>query len=117
MSQLNLKAELTGKGPVNNTYIYLEELPKKNNIKAIPIALQPKNSTRKEWSHNNILVDVEGTLDLQLNIHAIMGTSWTFKLSKKEGTAWKKLYETEGETGDDLNVGNNKSIIITSITI
>src|SRR6476660_496252 len=109
MSKLNLKAQLTGVGSVNSAYVYLENVPTTANPNAIPVNLYPKNSSRKEWNNDNITVEVVGALDLQLNVHAFMGTDWTFKITNKDTSA--ELVSLTGTTGSDPEDGINVSIV------
>jgi len=117
MPSLKLKATLTGVGAVNNCYIYVERLPSPDYPYATPIGLDPKNSSRKEWSNPAISVEVYGNLDLQLNVHAFRGTGWTFKLYNKVGTKFVQIFELEGETGSNPDHGRNVSIERASIEL
>lgn len=114
MSKLNLKAQLTSTGVVNNAYIYLEQLPTIDYPYAIQIGLFPKNSSRKEWSNNNISIEVIDNLEIQLNVHAFKGTDWAFKLIDKANS--KELLNINGTTGSNTEYGLNVSIIKKSIT-
>lgn len=114
MSKLNLKAQLIGVGSVNGAYVYLENLPT-GNSPAIPINLTPKNSARKEWNNSNISVEVNGTLDIQLNVHAFMGTDWTFKIINKDTMA--EIVMLSGKTGSKPENGLNVSIVKKSANI
>lgn len=109
MSALNLKAQLTGTGIVNNSFIFLEKLPSSENPHAIAIGLFPKNSTRKEWNNNNIKIEVDEDLDYQLNVHAFKGTDWAFKLTNKDTS--KEILSISGTTGSDIENGLNLSIV------
>ena len=109
MAIIKLKAKLTGVGAVNNTYIYLENVPDKNNGQAIPIGLAPKNAIRKDWLNNNITLNVTGYLDYQLNVHAVMGTDWAFTLTNAENN--EVVLELDGATGEDTSAGMNVSIV------
>ena len=115
MSKLNLKAQLVGKGTVNSVYVFLENIPTKENPQAIPINLSPKNSTRKEWNNNNIIIEVEGELDIQLNVHAFKGTDWSFTLTNKESL--KEVVSFSGKTGSNLADGLNVSKTKKSVAI
>ncbi|MDR6781897.1 hypothetical protein ABIE26_001614 [Pedobacter africanus] len=108
MAILKLKAKLVGVGAVNNTYIYLENVPDQNNPSATPIGLAPKNTARKEWINNKIALNVTGYLDYQLNVHAVMGTDWAFTLTNSETN--KVVLELSGATGSDPALGMNVSI-------
>lgn len=115
MSVLNLKAQLTGTGVVNNSFIFLEKLPTSESPNAIAIGLFPKNSTRKEWNNNNIKIEVDKDLDYQLNVHAFKGTDWTFKLTDRNTS--KEILNINNTTGSDLQNGINVSIIKGSIKV
>lgn len=114
MSKLNLKAKLVGVGSVNSGYVYLENLPTGNSI-AVPINLSPKNSARKEWNNNNITIEVNGTLDIQLNVHAFKGTDWTFTITNKDTLA--VIISMSGTTGSKPEDGLNVSIDKKSVNI
>ena len=100
------KATLTGVGPVNNAYIYLEMLPSDVNPTPMPIFLKPKRGSQKTWENESIRIEVNGKLDYELRVHAFYGTKWTFKLTNTTNSA--VVISESGETGskpaDGLNV-------------
>ena len=115
MSKITLKAVLTGVGAVNSAYLYLENLPSADNPNAIAINLFPKNSAQKEWRNNNITVEVNGALDIQVNVHAWHGTDWTLKLTDKKTS--KEIAGITGTTGSVPSDGLNISITKDSIAL
>ena len=108
MPQLNLKAVVTGVGAINNTYIYLENVPT-DDQDGVPILLYPTNSQKKEWDTvEPIQLEVHGDLEYQVNVHALKGTKWTFKLTNVDTEA--ELINISGKTGSDTSIGLNVSI-------
>lgn len=72
--QTKFKGTISWSRYSNSAYVFLENIPTVENPNAISISLSPKSSTRKECNNNNIIIEVEGNLDKQLNVHAFKGS-------------------------------------------
>ncbi|WP_207425695.1 hypothetical protein [Pedobacter sp. SYSU D00535] len=115
MSKLNLKAKLIGTGAINNSWIYLENVPTDDRPHAVAIGLFPKNDKRKEWKNDQISINVDGDLEYQLDVHALKDTDWEFSLINRDNS--ETLVEISGSTGEDPQAGSNVSIITGVIVI
>jgi hypothetical protein len=115
MARFNLKANLTASGGVNSAYFYLEILPEVDFPFATAIGLTPKNAQKIEWNNNNVHVEVIGSLEIQINVHAFRGTAWQFKLINKDNS--DVLLDIKGTTGSNRSNGLNVSIERYSVDI
>lgn len=113
MADQKYTATLTGKGAINNAFIYLETLPSSPKL-AVPILLYPKPGQKKVWTNAKISLAVHGNLDYELQVNAAMGTEWSFEL--KNNRTKRKVIELEGETGEDEALGYNVSRASGSVT-
>ncbi len=77
MADQKYTATLTGKGTINNAFIYLETLPSSPKL-AVPILLYPKPGQKKVWTNAKISLAVHGSLDYELQVNAAMGTDPQF---------------------------------------
>jgi len=51
------------------------------------------------WENKNVILDINGNLEIYMSCKAMTGTGWSFYVKEKNGAT---KYENEGRTGEAL---------------
>ncbi|MDP2947399.1 MAG: hypothetical protein Q8N88_04755 [Nanoarchaeota archaeon] len=98
MAAIKFHVKLEGKSQLHEPVIKLEGI--EVNIWSVDGGLT--------WENKDVTLEVTGKLEIDMSCKAISGTGWEFFVKNKESD--KKVYETEGATGEALESRNGQRV-------